>query len=298
MKTKYIVLTKNIFIDECPKQSNENLQKRIIQVIMLLLILSVPVFAQVPDIPCDEDPDCVVLPDSETIGDPIDDPWDPWDDGWIDGGDPIDPFDGSGANGQACFDLNNEAPENCYTDPGNADDVDYSQWIADNLGRILGGLNVECPNNQGCIYPNNFPNIDTPMVQEIISLFASTFYQNYDYIDSRNDILDILIQSCNDNYWDNPGSKGAEMIFNLCINSQLDFFYSMAPLQGTSTSSWLSSVSIRIPWTGVSIGFGVSDDITPANWVEDLLAKVAEDRLCHSWYNALAAAGCNLPISP
>lgn len=133
------------------------------------------------------------------------------------------------------------------------------------------------------------------MVEEIMSLFASTFFQNYDYIESRSEILDILIQPCVDNYWDNPDARGANNRFNSCINSQLGFFYSMVPAQQGSVSSWLSSVSIVIPWTGISIGFGVSDDITSANWVLDLLAKVEADRRCHDWYSALEDAGCSTP---
>ena len=62
-------------------------------------------------------------------------------------------------------------------------------------------------------------------------------------------------------------------------------------------SQWAAGISIGTPWGG-SLSFSIRDNFENQNWVTELLEKVEADRTCHSWYQALAAAGCGIGIQP
>jgi len=206
-------------------------------------------------------------------------------------------------NAVLCNEINqtspntDESPNACTTDPGNANNTDYSDFITANMGSILGDLNTPC--TDGCYWSNNFPFVTAEMAQEVISVFARSYYSNFDYIMARNDILDTLMQPCIDRYWENPNIKGANSTFRNCTNSQIAFLYSMTPDTYGSTGQWSAGISIDAPW-GISFSFGISEDYqyNNSNWVSNLLELISADRGCHLWLQALEAAGCTSQPDP
>lgn len=134
------------------------------------------------------------------------------------------------------------------------------------------------------------------LARQVVNLFGDAFFNNYDYITSRNSVWYVLTRTCEISYNYSSGDQNAQDEYQNCMSSQADFYFSMTPESGsTEPSSWGASLGYQAPWGGTLSFSYSSSGIEFSNWVSDLLEEIASLRTCHNWFQALEAANCPIP---
>jgi hypothetical protein len=204
--------------------------------------------------------------------DPYPPGWGGGDDGGGGGGGGYNPD--PGPDPAVCLALQQLRPDNCFTDPGGAYDLNWTSFIQSNYNEI--NPTVYLPENFYHGTPK-FPYASS-LINSTVSTVSSNYFSTADYTNSRPWIWMQLAQYCANN--------NASNLEN-CLTSQAEFLASIRPHQSGGNSSWYGEVS----WLGVTIGY--NPNWSQGNWVTDLLQQTDEFKECHLWYEHPDQDECN-----
>ncbi|WP_395377560.1 hypothetical protein [Marinicella sp. W31] len=222
-----------------------------------------PVTSFSQDSGCDTDSDCITVigdPDSGGGGIHIFPPTGGGSGGGS-GGSSGGGGSGSGSSPGQCLYFENLRPDDCFSDPGNAMNLNYWNFTMSNFQEI----NPEIPGTGHRI----FEYLNVVLANNVIHNLARTFFNTGDYANARSTIWNQLASHCTNSF--------SQSNQNDCLKEQAEFFMTIRP-SNTSTGNWTA---------GLNYGFTLIT-YTPLNhnenWVQRLLGDVTKKKKCHIWY--------------